>query len=423
MSTVTTGVPMSDINVIPEEDLDDFLTIVDKAYPGMRMTSKDEKQRVRQLILTMIKEDTTRHLYGLYRNKTLLGGMILYDFSMNFHSVKTLAGGVGLVAVDLVHRREKVCKEMITYSLDYYKEKGSCITCLYPFRPDFYKEMGFGFGTKMHQYRFNPHQLPCTTKDHIQFVDKNDTQALLECYSRYTDKTHGMIEKEETQLNRIFENPEVTIVGYKNNDRILGYLIFKFERDNENFLINDILIHEFIYESRDALSELLTFLHTQKDQVRHVIINTQDEYFHHLFPDPRDYSRNIIPDVYHESNISGVGLMYRVIDTRKVFKILENHNFQNQTLNLQIAVTDSFFKENEGVTTVHFKEGKPHVKENDYDVRISLDIAEFSSLVMGVIPFRKLYQYNLADISHTDYIDAVTTLFQPADKPVCTTRF
>lgn len=417
---------MSQINLIREQDIDTFLTIVANAYPGISLDTEEDKQRVRQRLLKMQKEDQTAHLYGLYRKENLLGGMILYDFTMNMHSVKTLTGGVGLVAVDLLHKREKVCKEMITYFLTYYKEKGSCMTCLYPFRPDFYKKMGFGFGTKMHQYRVNPIQLPQSTREHIQFVGKSEKKALLDCYSRYTEKTHGMMEKTETDLDRIFDNPKNKIVGYKKGGKILGYIIFSFKeanKDKDSFILNDIHVREFIYETEEALSELLTFLHTQKDQIRYVFINTQDEYFHHLMPDPRNNTDRLIPSVYHESNTSGVGLMYRVIDVRGMFQTLKSHNFQNGTCKIKISVRDNFFEENDGEIIVHFDNGTPHLDCKEYEVEISLDVAEFSSLVMGVVPFDRLYFYRLAEISDPRYLDTITEIFRSREKPVCTTEF
>lgn len=415
---------MSEINLIPEEDIDDFITIVINAYPGMEISSQEDRERVKKRLITMQTTDETAHIYGLYRKGTLRGGMILYDFVMNFFSVKTLVGGVGLVAVDLPHKKEKVCKEMIAYFLNHYKEKGSCLTCLYSFRPDFYRNMGFGFGTKMHQYKVSPDRLPRTKKDHIQFIDEKDKHALRECYQRYADRTHGMMEMRESQLNRLFDKPEFTIVGYKKDDKILGYLIFTFKKgDTESFIVNDIEVRGLIYENKEVLLELLTFLHTQMDQIRYIIINTQDEYFYHLLPDPRNDSDRLIPPVYHESYVSGVGLMYRVIDTHKVFTILKDHNFGNQDCRLKLVVTDSFFKENEGEITVHFEKGISHLGKKGCEVEVRMDVSDFSSLIMGVVPFDRLYLYGLVHISNPEYVDVVTEIFRTKEKPVCTTDF
>ncbi len=414
---------MSEIIPVPEKDVDKFITIIANAYPEIDLSSGEKRQKFKERLIRIRNKNIGIH-YGLYREGILMGGMVFYDFIMNFYSRKILVGGVGLVAVDLLHKKEKVCKDMITYFLSHYKKKGACLTALYPFRPDFYRKMGFGFGTKMHQYRLSPSKLPKGTKEHVQFLDKNDKAALWECYSRYTEKTHGMMEKKEYNVERLFEVPEFKIVGYKRGEKILGYTIFTFKQvHKENPILIDIEIKEFIYENREVLSELLTFFHDQDDQIRFIIFNTQDDYFHHVFSDPRDGSDHIIPSVYHECHVSGVGIMYRVIDTEGLFKIWKDHTFGNETVKLCLDVRDSFFRENEKKVVVHFQDGIPFLGRKEYEVTVSLDVSDFSSLAMGCIPFRKLYEYGLAEISDVAYVDTVDKVFLTEEKPVCTTEF
>ena len=85
---------------------------------------------------------------------------------------------------------------------------------------------------------------------------------------------------------------------------------------------------------------------------------------------------------------------------------------------------DSFFKENEGSTLIHFVNGKPHLKDKGrHDVEIHLDVSDFSSLIMGVVNFKTLFEYRLAEISDTNYLGTVNTIFITEEKPKCTTLF
>jgi len=153
-----------------------------------------------------------------------------------------------------------------------------------------------------------------------------------------------MIEKSDFALQRIFDQKN-RIVAYEKDGKVRGYIIFTFQpTKKDNFLMNDLVLEEFIYESREALMELMTFLHTQLDQVNDVILNTQEEYFHYLLIDPRSSTDNILPPAYHETNIQGVGIMYRVINVKGIFNVLNNHNFGNQNCNLKITVRDTFLK-------------------------------------------------------------------------------
>lgn len=414
------------IKKMSEEDIKDFVDIGCNAYSGFDINATDEKEKMGEKFKRLQKEHPLANLYGLYREDKMLGGMILFDYYMNFNGTKINAGGVGFVAVDLLHKKEKVAKELITYFLEHYKNKETYMTLLYPFRPDFYKKMGFGYGTKMNQHKVKPSSLPIgDSKKNIEFLTIEDSEEILNCYSRYTDRTHGMIDKYLKDIEVMFKNPKVKIVGFKKENSIEGYIVFEFKKDNKGrFLLNDILIHEFIYESREALSQLMTFLNTQNDQIRHIIFNTQDENFHHLLIDPRNDSDNLIPSVYHESNAQGVGLMYRVTDIKRMFKSLNSHKFNNVDLNLKLNVIDSFFKENESSTIIHFNKGIAEIKEEDiYDVEITMDIADFSSMFLGCINFKSLYNYNLANISDTNYIETINKLFKTDEKPICMTKF
>jgi predicted acetyltransferase len=416
----------SQIRRLTEADFDDFIPIVANAYPGLKIVSAEDRQKFRERLVVQ-DQDPTMGFYGLYRDGRLLGGMKFFDFTMNLHGVKTLVGGLGLVAVDLLHKKKAVAKEMVAYFLDHYRQKGATMTALYPFRPDFYRQMGYGYGTKMNQYRVKPAALPRgSSREHVSFLTAGDKEAVMACYNRYLDRTHGMMSKPELSFNYLFENLANRVIGYKQDGRLLGYLVFDFKADTPgNFLQQDLIVHELIYETREALAELLTFLHTQFDQVDRIVFNTQDENFHFLLHDPRNGTGGILPHVYHESNTQGVGLMYRVMDTPAVFRLLSDHNFGRQTCRLRITLADSFFPANEGSVTVAFEDGRPHLlpSGSNTDATIRLDVAEFSSLLMGAVSFRSLYEYGLAHLSNPAHLHIVNQLFHVEQKPICLTRF
>jgi predicted acetyltransferase len=414
---------VSDIRPLAERDFDDAVRIFANAYPGMKLISDDDRQRARRSLLELHEEPTAR-FYGLFRDGELLGIACLHDFAMNFLHSRIPAGGVGQVAVHLAHKKEHVGKEMMAYSLRYYRERDTPLVLLYPFRPDFYRRMGFGYGTKMNEYRLTSASLPRgPSKSHVRFLEVQDREALLACYGRFMDRTHGIMAKTEREITRLFERPQQQILGYLDGGRIYGYLVFTFEL-GETWLSNDISIGEFVYETPEVLSELLTFLNTQADQIRHVIVNTQDDLFHYLCIDPRSNPSRLIPGVYHETNIQGLGIMYRVIDVPGIFERLRDRDFGAQTCTLKLTVDDSFLPENAGSTLLRFEDG--HLQRPDdspHDAEISLDIADFSSLLIGTVDVRRLVRYGLARVSDSRHIHTLHRLFAVEEKPVCTTPF
>ncbi|WP_105614990.1 GNAT family N-acetyltransferase [Vallitalea okinawensis] len=416
---------MLNIRQLGNEDFGAFLDVTRNAYTRMAVNTPEEREKRIEKFKKAHRECGYKNFFGAFDDNYLLGGMILYDFNMQLLSTKAKAGGVGAVAVDLLHKKEKVAKQLIEYFIQHYKMRGTYMLMLYPFRPDFYKKMGFGYGTKMNQYRIKPENLPVgDSKGSLYFLKQEDQQLLFDCYQRFVDQNHGMIERSIGDFDNIFENSENRVVAYKKEGSVLAYISFTFQPYEEgSFLSNDMVIKEFIYEDRKGLYELLTFLHSQKDQIRYIIVNTQDEYFHHLLSDPRNGVDHVIPHVYHESNIQGVGLMYRVIDVKGIFKALSQHNFGDVTCRLKITIRDSFYKENEGSTIIHFINGLAHYEASDFEVEITLDVSEFSSMIMGAISFKALYRYGLVDISDVSYIDTVHRIFRTDEKPKCTTGF
>ncbi|MBN1919801.1 MAG: GNAT family N-acetyltransferase [Anaerolineae bacterium] len=418
---------MSDIRHLTTEGIRDFANIAINAYPGFKINTEEGRQRLIDRLVEAQAHIPVQHLVGLYREGKLVGGMRLHDFRMNLLGVEIDASGVGMVAVDLLHRKEHVAKELLAFFLQHYRQQGAPLALLYPFRPDFYYAMGFGYGTKMSQYRFHPAALRRgVSKAHVRFLTVEDKDALMACYNRYQTATHGMIVRYPPEWDGWFTNlgVERRLVGYVNDGRVEGYILFNFKaRPVESPLRNDLVIREFVVTSREALGELLTFLSSQADQVDRIVLTTTDETFHHLLSDPRNAVETLIPSVYHESNVQGVGLMARVLDVPGMFRALAAHNFNGQNLRLRLTMRDSFLPENDGSVLITFQDGRATLPESGpHDAEIMLDVAEFSSLLIGAVDFQRLYDYNLAEISDPAYVQQVSQLFA-APKPICLTDF
>jgi predicted acetyltransferase len=420
-------VKVFEIKKIPIEDMGDLVRIVTNAYPAFPFNTQEEKEKLEKNLINLQEKNDVVNLYGYYEQDRLKGSMRLHDYKMNFFGSKINVGGVGLVAVDLLHKKEKIAKRMLEFYLEHYKKQGIHLVMLYPFRPDFYKKMGFGFGSKMDQFKIPPSEFPNRgSKKDVIFLTEEHKTILLECYQEFVNRNHGMLDKTEFELNAIFNKPENKIVGVFIDKQLVGYIIFTFKSVNkDNFVRNDIYIQEFIYLNREALSQLLTFINSQSDQINRVIIQTQDSYFHYLFDDARNDSYSLIPSVYHETNTSGVGIMYRVLDVEGIFAILHERNFEGITCKVKIEVIDSFFETNNGSYIVNFENGKALImkEENKFDVEISLDVADFSALIMGNITFEKLHLYGLVEISDVNYVNLLHRAFQTNQKPICTSLF
>ncbi|WP_433742249.1 GNAT family N-acetyltransferase [Falsibacillus pallidus] len=419
---------MADIRLLKEEEIGAFVEIAVNAYPGMMSGGLEAKKKLAESLQKAQTEDPSIELMGVWKNGKLVGGMRLHQYVMNFHGNMIQTGGVGFVSIDLLHKKEKIAKEIIQYFIHHFKEKGITLLSLYPFRPDFYKKMGFGIGTKMDQYSVVPRAFPnFKEKSGLFFLDASDKEEIKKCYDRKVKNTHGMMNKTEAELLRMFQNPEMKMIGCRNNGKLEGYLQFHYMKASEmNFIKNHLIIKEWIYETPEAFKQFSTFLHSQDDQFERIIINTQDESFHMIFDDPRNGTDHLIPSVYHETNKSGAGIMYRAVDPAVLINIIGMESNPAADFTCKLFIHDSFYLTGEKEWILSNQNHILSLKENEGEecgFTMEIDIADFSSMIMGAVSPAKLYQYGKLSISKPESIHHIQTVFSNLKRPVCMTAF
>ncbi len=418
---------MSEIRVLTEKEYPEMIRIAFEAYPGEGLDAgrsmEEEVAREKKFM-----RDTSFKAYGVFREGKLLGVFRNFDFSLNVRGNMVPAGGLGMVAVDLTHKKEHVAFDIVDFFLKHNDGRGAPMTMLWPFRVDFYHKMGFGLGSTMHRYSVPPSELPLgPTREHIRFLGEDDIPAMCECYNRVAVKQAGMIKHPEARYqNRMEFAKKLKYIGCEIDGKLEGFLIFKFDtpKHQESFMDNELVVTEFFYHTPQALSELLAFLHTQLDQCTKITLQTPEDQFYFLMQNPNMASSHPLAPTYHESHMTGVGIMYRVMDIPRLFDALTVPSFGNDTLAVKITLTDSFFPKNAGSKIVRFENGLGTVIDTgDFDVEIMLDIAEFSSMVMGSAHFGNLVTYGLAKVSDDTFVERVDKLFAYHQKPICYSGF
>jgi len=416
------------IRKLETDEFSSFVDIVINAYPGTTQNTAEFKETFKNRLVSIQENDESVDFFGLFRNGELLGGMRIHHFTMNVSGNLIPTGGVGLVAVDLLHKKEKVAKELIEAFISYFKEKGTSIVMLYPFKPDFYKKMGFGYGTKMNHYEIDPMSFPKQAiKEGLVYLNPTHKEQILHCTNRYVKGNHGMILKTEHDVDFLFNNPNHKLIGYMEEDELYGYLVFTFKNINDdNFLMNNLIVKEFIYETPKALARICGFLNSQADQVNRIIVNTQDDDLEYLLSESRNGSNHLIPSVYHETKTSGIGLMYKIIDIKKFLMHLSNQYDNAISCKISLTVHDSFHFDCPQKWLLIFEKGNLTIDEympNSAEAEMEIDISDFSSLVMGVVEARKLYQYGKLKLNNPEYLSTINQLFAQSKKPLCTTAF
>ncbi len=408
-----------------EQEFLDYGRLQVSAYPAFPVPAETSAQRARELA----EKDPSSSFWGAFEEEQLLGCMRLLDFSMNYFGTMIPAGGVGSVAVDLLHKKQRVAYDLIQFFLDHYEQNGSQLAILYPFRPDFYHKMGFGYGQKGNLYSFTPASLPHTkSRREMVYLNQDDLPLLTEFCGEYVAKHHGYCMKSQYELESMVKTHGVnrTLVGYKADGKLKGYIAFGFARAHEtNFTKNNLNIREWLWDGQDALAACCSFLNEQADQINRITFSTQDPEFHLLLGDVRNGTDNLIRPVYHETNTAGVGLMYRIISVERFFRqVATARDYAGMTANVELQVTDTFRPANSGSYHLSFEQGQLSVQDRPLPspIMMKIDVAELSSLMVGSVDINALYRFGKVQLD-ARYVATLQRLLATVEKPICITSF
>lgn len=411
---------MLNITKVELNECKDLAKLLCQSYPGTSLTVEEYAERIEKTLT-----NPTICFYSVHQDKEIVGGMRYLDYTMNLLQKQISVGGIGNVGVSLTHKKEKVAFQILQHFLNHYRSSGASMVLLYPFHPEFYKKMGFGFGTPMNQFKLQPSQLPSSgNKSKVSFLGENHAQMLTQYYNKVAERTNGLIQKGLTEFENLLKDPNIHSVAYFEKEEIQGYLAFRFEKDAKSFLLNDLVIQTCLFDTSEVFLALCAFLNSQNDQIRHIIFNTQDPQFHFAFDDPRNNSNRLLTAVFHETNTQGIGIMYRVINIPKLFEDLKDHNFAAQTCRLKLQIKDSFLPENEGSYCIQFTQGKALLVDEDASVvTLSMDISDFSSLMTCAVDLRTLHRFGRAQLSDEAYLMTLQLIFSTEQAPICLTAF
>ncbi len=417
---------MENIKKIKKNEVEAFTQIMINAYPGFAAKEKDRLNLFKGRI-DRLRKTKNNALFAYFENRKMLGIMRLLDFEMRFRGKDIKAGGIGLVGVDMMNKKRRIAKKMMKFYLDHYEKRKYYFALLYPFRPDFYKKMGFGYGSRSYDYKINPLQI--RDSEHRKFVKEaivKNGKDILNCYEKFRHISEGLIKRDIDGIKSLMKSEKMKKVIYEEKGKISGYMLYHFSpEDDKNEFRNNIIVKELIYLKSRTLQGLMAFLRSQADQAEHIIFHSQDENLFYMFNDIRYKPAKFLTNgPHHITSESGNGIMYRIINPIKFFNSFKGKVFNvSKPITVSFEISDIFMNNSKYRFTIAFdKNGHKIIKENA-DLKISMDIAEFSSMIVGAVDLKTLYKYGLAEIKNSGKIDEINNIFRTADKPLCLTDF
>ncbi|MCP3027514.1 enhanced intracellular survival protein Eis [Halobacillus sp. A5] len=400
-----------------------FTEMLSRCYPMMELTTAEDKEEAAKHRERTSQYETVTPM-GVYEEGTLKAGYIHYMFPMNVYGQTMPSTGVGTLAVDLPYKKQGLAKQMISYAIEKSRNEGFPLIQLYPFRPDFYRKMGFGFGPQLNVFRFSPYQAPSfTDAAPVVSLGKEDVEEIKRCYHDWAEDTHGACDKQDYEFSHIAMDYTHTI-GCRIDGKLQGYAVYEMKHHHD--FTHDLKVIDWFTNSNEAFQAIINFLHLQKDQVSTIIFPTFDDDFAFMLNDPRHDANRLIHRIYHQTHERGTGLMYRIIDVPLFMEYIRDHSFRPQTnAAINFDITDSLLKKKE-IFSYQFKNGRPEYSDTplSHGVTLALSIDDLSSLLMGAVSLKKLLSYNKASASgNEEELKKAVHLFNEPEKPVSWTFF
>lgn len=409
---------MREIRRLTKKELPDYYETLLHAYTGFGISEERRGRMVREFE-PMLDADRNE-LYGAFQAGVMTGGMRLINYRMELRGRRLPAGGIGAVAVGQLHKKEGTARDLIGYALEHFRRRGTAWAALNPFRVDYYHRLGFGYGSRLRQYRVEPAYLPDGPKGGIELLAPDDWLAVIDCHDRYMEGRNTLFELTAGDCGRLFSRDR-RLVGCRRDGRLCGYLSIGYEK--EYVYQNNLVVHELVFTDPIALRALLAFLKRQGDQFRRVIFNTTEEMLHLHFPNPANGHNDAFASFHIEYGTDAVGVLFRILDTGGMFRQFGEGSFGPERLRMKITVRDEFLPANTGSTIVHFHDGCPKVlPAGEWEVEMRIGINELSSLVIGAADLMTLLDYGLAALSDPAYAPAAARLFRTG-RPMCNAEF
>ncbi len=318
----------------------------------------------------------------MQRGRSMVASMRLYAMQQWVHGHKLPVLGVASVAVAPEHRRHGYAREIMRHALREGFERGDVASLLYPFRPSFYRNMGYAMAGTVHQFDVRPESLPLfAERDLVRRARPGDVSAMTACYNAFAEATNGQLARSDQQISRMI-GPELgaTFVCESASGEIEGYLVMRYGFEAEPWARKAEVI-ERVWTTQSAYRGILGFLASMGDQWGQIILRAHpNETLENLLSDPRPPDYRHVKSLWFPVARQLKGTMFRILN---VVEALKRRRYGPANVTFTISVEDPYLEENSGVFTVKIADGKAEVRLGAAGEDLKVGIATLSSMFVG----------------------------------------
>jgi|GEM_PF-3411983 len=412
---------MRNIRHLTHDDFSAWNPLTEGAYPSFSMPEDAKREYFQEVV-----DSPDLDWMGCFDGDEIQGCYRPHYFKTNLFGKIVPTAGLGGVAVDLRHKRKGVCREMVTRFHDDMIQRGYGLSSLYPFRPSFYRAVGYGWGTKMYRYQIRPAYIRAKSGDAtLKHVAQDDLAGMFDYINRNGESCHGMIMRNPGAGGMASFLKRQKAVTLHRDSVITGALTYGFVNvDPNNDFSYDMEVYSMYWDTYADLQELMAFIGNQQDQVRYAFVNTGREDFVYLLNNIGvEGGDNVLWEFIGTGAVS-YGMMYRIINLDALVEQTAHRNYNDETICMGLNLLDKTLPQQNSQRVLCFENGRLRIDDNATpQVELTMDVADFSSLWMGCVSLGRLVEYGAAKISDINVLSNIDALFAVGEQPFNTVIF
>lgn len=367
------------------DDIESLARLWAQSFPGERTVA----DRVAQLEAG-IPYGGLESSWLLEERGALAGAFKAYGMTQYLCGTAVQMLGLAAVATAPTARRRGVGRALCRAALRLGRERGDLVSVLYPFRPSFYRALGWGVAGELRSFRFRPRALPAYSEaGGVRGAGQADLPEIAACYARGAAGSNGLIERDSGVWAYHFQREGVYPFVYDGNG-ISGYLLARFSAGGapEAGILS---VLELVAEDDDAYRGLLGWLALQGDQFREIRYDARvDEHFERRLSDPRPPGFRPARNLWYPTSKLVRGPMLRIIDLPGLVRARKEWgDGGGVAFTCYLEVDDPELPENRGPWTLTLEEGgamlRPGGDPQAADAALSTDAATFAEIFTGTV--------------------------------------